>query len=93
MIRKATTHEGPSTAISEEVRRRRQELLAEAHRLYASYGKPLEQDHWGKFLAVSRDGRTIIGDDLDEVSAEAATVLGRGSFLFKIGEIAVGKIR
>jgi hypothetical protein len=71
----------------------RQALLDEANRLYAEHGKPLEGQHWGMFLAVSPDGQTIIGEDLEAVSQEAARTFGRGSILFKIGEVAVGTIR
>ena len=69
------------------------DLKAEADRLYETYGKPLEQEHWGKFLAVSRDGRTVLGEDLEEVSREAAKMLGSGNFVFKVGDVAVGTIR
>lgn len=74
-------------------RARRSARISEAARLYATYGRPLEAEHWGKFLAVSPGGRTVLGDDLERVSNEAAETIGHGSFLFKIGEMAVGAIR
>jgi hypothetical protein len=66
--------------------------LDEALRLYAEHGKPLEDEHRGKFLAIFPDGRTVVGDDLETVSREAAATMGRGSFVFRIGEVAVGTI-
>jgi len=61
--------------------------------LYEKYGKPLEDDHWGEFIAISSDGRTVIGQDLHEVLPEATKRLGLGHYLFKIGEKVLGKIR
>jgi hypothetical protein len=61
--------------------------------LYEKYGKPLEPDHWGEFVAISREGGTVYGPDIHKVSSEATKVLGRGHFLFKIGEKVLGKIR
>jgi len=31
--------------------------------LYERYGKPLERDHHGKYIAISRDGRVIADED------------------------------
>ena len=85
---------GQATAPVDTAEKQRQrELMEEADQLYATYGKPLEQEHWGKFLAVSPDGRTILGEDLNDVSREAVEQLGLGNFLFKVGEVVVGKIR
>ena len=82
-----------ATTATERGRLRRQELLEEGNRLYEAYVRPLEAEHWGEFVAVSKDGRTLLGTDLDDLTAEAVTVLGRGHFAFKVGEVAVGKIR
>ncbi len=62
-------------------------------KLYKKYGKPLEKEHWGKFLAVSQKGKTVLGADLLEVAQKAAKTFGPGNFIFKVGEIAVGKWR
>lgn len=62
-------------------------------KLYKKYGKPLEKEHWGKFLAVSQKGNTILGNNLLEVAQRAVKTLGHGNFIFKVGDIAVGKWR
>ena len=59
-------------------------------RLYKRYGKQLEKKHWGKYIAISPTGKTIIAPTLYEVSEKALEKFGRGNFVFKIGEIAVG---
>ena len=69
------------------------ELKTISDEIYERYGKPLERDHWGKYAAIFPDGRTIIGDTLHGVTEEAIATFGRGSFFFKIGPRAVGKIR
>ena len=66
---------------------------AEADRLYATHGKPLEAEHWGKFLAVSRDGQTMLGDDLYDLTMEASETFGPQSIVFKVGEVTVWSIR
>jgi hypothetical protein len=69
------------------------ELIDESERLYSLYGRPLEQDHWGKYVAIFHDGRTIVGAELLEVSNRALDQFGKGGFVFKVGEKAVGKWR
>ena len=59
--------------------------------LYEKYGKPLERQHTGEYLAVSRDGRTVLGRNLVELTDEAVETLGPGNFVYKIGEKAVGQ--
>ena len=70
-----------------------QERDAEGDRLYEEYGKPLEAEHWGEFVAISSDGRVLIGATLRDVVREAKDVLGPGNFVFKIGPRVVGRIR
>ena len=67
------------------------ELLEQSDILYDRYGKPLEQSHWGEYVAIFPDGRSVLGSDLNEVSVQALDQFGQGSFVFKVGEIAVGK--
>lgn len=67
------------------------ELRARA--LYATYVKPMETQHRGRFVAVSSAGKTIVGDDLLDVAQKAKATFGPGSHLFKVGEVAVGKWR
>lgn len=60
-------------------------------KLYEKYGKPLEENHWGDYLAVSQKGETIVGRDRLGVAKKAFTTFGPGSFLYKVGEKAIGK--
>ena len=69
------------------------ELMDQSEALYAQYGKPLEQDHWGKYVAIFPEGGTLIGADLLDVSDRALAEFGQGSFVFKVGDKAVGKWR
>ena len=69
------------------------ELIDESERLYRLYGQPLEQDHWGEYLAIFHDGRYVVGTSLLDVSDRALDQFGKGSFVFKVGEKAVGKWR
>jgi hypothetical protein len=68
-------------------------LKQEADRLYAQYGKPLEAGHRGEYAAIFPDGTTILGTSVLQVAETALHTVGRGSFIFKIGEKALGKWR
>jgi hypothetical protein len=68
-----------------------QSLLQQSDALYERYGKPLEKTHWGKFIAISPTGKTLIADTVYELMQQAKKALGPGNFIFKIGERAVGK--
>ena len=68
-------------------------LEIEADRVYETYVKPLEQDHWGEYIAVSRDGKLLLGASLEDLTEEAVSALGRGHFAFRIGALEVGKVR
>ncbi len=70
-----------------------QELDRRFDELYERYGKPLEAKHRGEYLAVSQDGRTLLGDDIAEVVEQAASQFGPENFIFKVGEKSVGKWR
>ena len=60
--------------------------------LYDEYGKPLEVEHKGEFIAISDDGQTIVGDDMDQVAFQAIEDFGSGNFaLRKIGHVVLGK--
>ncbi len=59
--------------------------------LYEEYGKPLEKDHWGDFLAVSPTGEILLGKNMTKVAKKAYDLFGSGVFLYKVGEKAVGK--
>jgi hypothetical protein len=68
-----------------------QEQLAISDALYERYGKPLEDEHRGEYLAVSRQGRTLLAPTLLEVVERAAETFGPESFIYKVGDKAVGK--
>ena len=61
--------------------------------LYERYGKPLETDHKGEYLAVSPKGDTILGSTLLDVAKQATDKFGPGNFVYRVGESAVGKWR
>jgi hypothetical protein len=42
----------------------------EMEAIYDRYVRSLEQEHLGKFVAVSLDGRVLLGDDREEVANE-----------------------
>ena len=72
---------------------RDQERKRRADQLYESYGKPLETHHRGEFVAISPDGKTLLGRNVRDVLLEARATFGPGNFIFKIGERIVGKWR
>ncbi len=61
--------------------------------LYEQYGKPLEAEHKGEYLAISTSGKTVIGKSLSQVVRDALSQFGKGNFIFKIGNRAVGSFR
>lgn len=62
--------------------------------LYEQFGKPLEMTHLGEFVAISTDGRVIVGLDDIEVLKQAITLFGPGHFAFRrIGSKTLGKWR
>lgn len=56
-------------------------LLREPEELYERYGKPLEARHWGEYVAIRREGKTLLGSDLLVVAQEAIADFGPGGFL------------
>ena len=70
-----------------------EDQLAISDELYEQFGKPLETEHSGEFVAISRDGRTLLRPSLLAVVHDAARVLGPDAYVFKVGERAVGKWR
>ena len=61
--------------------------------LYQKYAKPFEEEHWGEYIAISKIGKTVLGNDLIRVMKKSLVSLGPGSFIFKVGEKAVYKWR
>ena len=69
-----------------------EERLRESDRLYEQYGTPFEAEHWGEYIAISPQGKTVLAPTLIEVMETASERFGPGSFIFKVGERAVGTI-
>ena len=69
------------------------ELLRLSDALYEQHVRPLEAEHYGEYVAIFPDGRTILGPALIEVAQRAKDTFGPGAHLFKIGPKAVGKLR
>jgi hypothetical protein len=64
----------------------------EDDRLYELYGKPLEKDHKGEYVAIGPEGQIILGDDGNAVIKQAIDRFGSGNFaITKVGEGAYGK--
>ncbi len=61
--------------------------------LYEQYDKPLEAEHKGEYLAISTNGKTVIGKSLSQVVADSLSQFDKGNFIFKIGNRAVGSFR
>jgi hypothetical protein len=68
-------------------------LTKQAIKLYERYGKPLEHEHWGEYVAIFPDGQTVLGTSPHEVLDKAVDTIGPGSFVFKLGEQAVWRWR
>lgn len=61
---------------------------------YERYGKPLENDHHGEFIAITQDGRVIVDKNDIEVVDRAIQEFGSGNFILcRVGDKSVGKIR
>jgi hypothetical protein len=65
----------------------------QAVRLYEKYGRPLETAHRGEYVAIFPDGRTVLGSSVHQVVDRALDTVGPGSFIFKLGDVAVWKCR
>jgi len=68
-----------------------QQIAQKAEALYEKYGKPLEGEFAGKYLAVSKTGKIILGESVSALVRKAKTELGPVNFIYKIGERSVGK--
>jgi len=51
--------------------------------LYERYGKGLEEEHKGEFVAISQDGRLITGSDELAVAKRANEEFGPGNFALR----------
>lgn len=71
----------------------RDELDKISDDLYERYAKPLEGEHWGKYIAISASVESVMGADIVDVRYRSLDRLGKGAFVFRIGDKAVGKLR
>ena len=68
--------------------------VTEDDALYQRYGKKLEQEHKGEFVAIGREGAVIVSKSDIEVLQKALEQFGSGNFAFRrIGYKAIGKWR
>ena len=70
-----------------------QPQMEQAESLYELYGKPLEKEHWGEYVAIFPDGRCVLGSSRVKALDQALVQLGVGSFVFKVGDKVVGRWR
>ena len=56
---------------------------AEDDRLYERYGRLLEADHAGEFVAINQDGKLISGTDELVVATYALEQFGAGTFALR----------
>lgn len=55
----------------------------EDERLYDRYGKPLERDHKGEYVAIGPEGGVVLGNEDVPVIQEAILRFGSGNFAFR----------
>ncbi len=53
-------------------------------RLYQQYGKQYKAEHQGKFVAITDDGRTMLGTDRDNQSHDALKAFGIDAIVFEV---------
>lgn len=63
-----------------------EEALKQGDKLYERYVKPLEAEHWGEFVAVAPDGRTVVGTNPYKIDTEAWDSFRVESVMFQIGD-------
>ncbi len=60
--------------------------IQEDERLYKQYGKPLEKEHSGEYVAIGPDGQIFLVESTDEVLLKGVEAFGGGNLgLFRIG--------
>ena len=51
--------------------------------LYEQYGRPLEAQHYGEYVAISLSGETVVGEDDVAVAQDAIRRFGAGNFAYR----------
>jgi hypothetical protein len=60
--------------------------------LYDQYGKRLERDHTGEYVAIGSDGQIVLGPVAAEVLRQAVETFGSGHFALKrVGHRTFGR--
>ncbi len=54
----------------------------QGRQLYERYGKLLEKEHKGEYIAIGSQGQTILGESDVEVLQNAMQTFGSGNFAF-----------
>lgn len=66
--------------------------LDEQRRLYDLYGKPLEKEHTGEFVAISLDGEIILDRRLGDLLKRAIDTFGHDNFaMARVGHKAMAE--
>ena len=64
--------------------------LEEQRRLYERYGKALERDHTGEFVAISLDGDILLDRKMGKLLRRATDTFGRDNFaMARVGHEAM----
>ena len=64
--------------------------LQEQRRLYQLYGRPLEDEHAGEFVAISLDGDILLDRKMGKLLRRATDTFGRDNFaLARVGHDAM----
>ncbi len=65
---------------------------AEQRRLYELYGKGLEKDHTGEFVAISLDGDILLDRKMGKLLKRAIDTFGRDNFaMARVGHEAMAE--
>ena len=84
------THEPTGLRIMKNQQHWIEQKLAEQQQLYDLYAKHLEPEHTGEFVAISLDGKIILGKREGEVLKRALDTFGRDNFaLARVGQDVV----
>lgn len=66
--------------------------LEEQHQLYEKYGKSLEREHKGDFVAISLDGEILLDQKLGDLLKRAIDTFGDDNFaIARVGHDALAE--
>ena len=65
----------------------------EAHRVYDQHVKPVEEAHEGEYALVTPDGQVMFAPTLVDIMKLGQERASRDNFIFKVGDVALGKVR